>query len=366
MERILQIPGGTLNRNNGIATFLMNIYRNVNREKFQFDFIVFTDEKGEYDEEIIKLGGRLYHVERPGRNLIKNMIQTYKIMKQNSYHIMHRHAADALCWSDFYLAKKAGINHRIVHSHGIHTVKTKMHRFFYPLMIANITNRVACSKLSGLWLYHNNLDFYVIKNGIQTSRFLFTEKLRIEQRKELQISDNTLVLGNVGRLANPKNPLMTVKVFAALEKKYPNSKLIMLGEGDLRDKVEALVKQLNVQDKVFLPGVTSEVAKWMCAMDVGIYPSEFEGFPFSVIESEANGLPLIMSNRITNEIDVLGSIVSLSLDSPPDIWAEEILRLYQKDNALSRGEYAEIVFQAGYDIKNTVKDLENYYEKLLP
>ena len=294
------------------------------------------------------------------------MTQTYKIMKENSYHIMHRHAADALCWPDFYLAKKAGINHRIVHSHGIHTVKTKMHRFFYPLMIANITNRVACSKLAGLWLYHDNLDFYVIKNGIQTSRFLFSEKQRIEQRKELQISDNTLVLGNVGRLANPKNPLMTVKVFAALEKKYPNSKLIMLGEGDLRDVVEALINQLNVQDKVFLPGVTSEVAKWMCAMDVGIYPSEFEGFPFSVIESEANGLPIIMSNRITNEIDVLGSIVSLSLDSSPDIWAEEILRLYQKDNPLSRGEYAEINFQAGYDIKNTVKDLENYYEKLLP
>ena len=84
MERILQIPGGILNRNNGIATFLMNIYRNINRDKFQFDFIVFTDEKGEYDEEIIKLGGRLYHVERPGRNLIKNMTQTYKIMKENA------------------------------------------------------------------------------------------------------------------------------------------------------------------------------------------------------------------------------------------------------------------------------------------
>ena len=194
---------------------------------------------------------------------------------------------------------------------------------------------------------------------------MFSDKLRTEQRKSLGISDNTLLLGSVGRLANPKNPFMTVKVFAALEKKYPNCKLVILGEGDLRNQVEVLIHDLNVDDKVILPGVTSEVTKWMCAMDVGIYPSEFEGFPFSIIEGETNGLPTVMSDRITKEVDILGSIISISLKKSPDVWADAILHMYQANKTLSRGECAKIVFQAGYDIKNAARDLENYYEKLL-
>lgn len=365
MERILHIPGGILNCNNGIATFLMNIYRNINREKFQFDFIVFTKDKGEYDEEIRKLGGRIYCIERPGRNLIKNMIQTYKIMKHYPYQIMHRHTAEAHCWTDFYMASKVGIPHRIAHSHGTHTFRPKSHRIFYPLMIANVTNRVACSTVAGRWLYHDNLDFLVIKNGIQTSKFLYSDRLRVKKRRELDVSDDTLILGNVGRLADPKNPLMTVKVFAALERKYPKSKLIMLGEGELRNKVEILINQLDLQDKVLLPGVSNEVVEWMCAMDVGIYPSEFEGFPFSIIEGEANGLPIIMSDRITKEVDVLRNAVAISLKKSPENWADEILHLYHTKMKLERNECAKAVSQAGYDIKNTAKDLENYYEKLL-
>lgn len=365
MERVLHIPGGTLSRNNGIATFLMNIYRNLDKKKFQFDFIVFTEEQGEYEKEITELGGHIYHVVRPGLNLMKNMYQTYIAMKQHPYHIMHRHTAEAHSWTDFYIAKKAGIIHRIAHSHGTHTFKPILHKAFYWLFIKNITERLACGNAAGKWLYGDNAEFMVIKNGIETPKFKFSDKIRKERRNELTVTEDTLVLGSAGRLANPKNPFMTVRVFAALVEKYPDSRLIMLGEGDLLAQVKKLIGELDIEEKVLLPGVTSEVGSWLCAMDVGIYPSEFEGFPFSVLEAEVNGLPTIISDRISKEVDVLGTLVSMPLEKSPDMWADEILKLYRMNRQLPRDACSQAVLEAGYDIKNTAKDLEQFYERLL-
>lgn len=219
MRRILQIPGGAMNRNDGIANFVMNVYRHIDRSEYQFDFLVMADTKGDYDEEIRNLGGRIYYVEKLRKNVIKHMMQTYSVMDSGKYLAIHRHTTVSLSWPDFYIAKKAGISNRICHSHGTTCLKPVLHRLFYPLFYRNITHRLACGYEAGRWLYQENESFLVQKNGIDTEKFRFDIKTREKQRERLGISRDTLVIGNVGRLAVQKNQTVLLDAFSEIVKR---------------------------------------------------------------------------------------------------------------------------------------------------
>lgn len=138
----------------------------------------------------------------------------------------------------------------------------------------------------------------------------------------------------------------------------------MLGEGELEGKLKRQAQILGIEDKVLFPGVTSNVSKWLCAMDVAVYPSLFEGFPIAVLEGEASGIPTVISNEISGEIDILGNLIQLSLKEDRGVWAKVILEAYEKSNIISREKCYQQVMEAGYDIKNTVKELEEFYNKL--
>lgn len=364
MERILQITGGAMNRNDGIANFVMNIYRHIDKSKYQFDFLVIADKEGDYDREIKKLGGKIYYVEKLRKNIIKHMVQTYHAMNSKKYLAIHRHTTVSLSWPDFYIAKKAGINNRICHSHGTTCLKPVLHRLFYPLLYRNITHRLACGIEAGRWLYPEKESFLVQKNGIDTEKFQFNIKIREELRDRLGISQDTLVIGNVGRLAIQKNQTVLLDAFSEIVKRKINSVLILLGEGELEGKLKRKAQILGVENKVLFPGVTSSVSSWLCAMDVAVYPSLFEGFPIAVLESEASGIPTIISNEISDEIDILGNLIQISLSDDKYVWAEAILKVYERSNLNSREECYRQIMEAGYDIKNTVKELEEFYNKL--
>lgn len=367
MERILHIPGcESMNRSNGINSFLMNVYRNINRDKYQFDFLVYGTEDGDYDDEIRSLGGRIYHVISPGTNLLKNARQTYCVMKKQKYHIIHRHTSVSLCWMDFFVAKLCGIKTRICHSHGSCCDKVLLHRLFYPLFIKNITDYLACGNEAGKWLYGNRRRFHVVKNGIDTRTFEFSEEKRRLLRDENGIDLDAFVIGNVGRISAQKNPFFLVDLFAELVKIKKDSICVFVGDGDLMQDVKCRIKELQLTDKVIFTGASNDVQGWLSAMDVVVYPSLYEGFPIAVLESEANGVPSILSDRIPKEVDVTGLPRWVSLSESLNQWVKEvIIQLGNHNNLLERHRYNGIVRKEGYDIRQTVKNLENYYDAIL-
>lgn len=364
MERILHIPGcESMKRANGINSFLMNVYRNINREKYQFDFLVYGTEHGDYDDEIKSLGGKIYHVVSPGTNFLKNAKQTYDVMKKQKYRIIHRHTAVSFCWMDFFVAKLCGIKIRICHSHGNRCEKIWLHRFFYPIFIANITNFLACGNEAGKWLYGNKREFYVINNGIDTKCFEYSEEKRQLLRSKSRIAPHIVVIGNIGRLSIQKNTLFLIDIFAEIVKIKKDSVCIIVGDGELMDKAKQKVKDLRLIDQVIFTGVAKDVQGWLSAMDIVVYPSLYEGVPVAVLESEAAGVPSVLSDRVPCEVDVTGLSKQVSLLLSPKQWAKEILIHLENHNNLSaRYMYNEILRKSGYDIKETSKKLERYYD----
>ena len=172
------------------------------------------------------------------------------------------------------------------------------------------------------------------------------------------------MVGNVGRLSIEKNQAVLLEIFSEVLRERNNSLLILLGEGELETQLKSQAKKLGIADKVLFPGVSSDVNKWLCAMDIVVYPSLFEGFPISVLEGEASGLPVIISKEITMEIDILGTLFSLDLEQDKHVWAKAILNEYEKSKGTPRKEYSCKIRVAGYDIKNTAKELEAFYDKL--
>lgn len=364
MKRILQITGGALKRNDGITNFVMNVYRHIDKSKYQFDFLAIAGEKGDYDEEVKNLGGEIYYVERLGKNIIKHMQQAYEVMNSGKYLAIHRHTAESLSWPDFYIARKAGISNRICHSHGTSSLNPFLHQLFYPLFYRNITHKLACGIEAGKWLYHKNESVFIQKNGIETEIFQFDINIREKQRRCLGINKDVLVVGNVGRLSVQKNQTMLLEIFSEVLRRKDNSLLILLGEGELELQLKDQTKKLRIADKVLFPGVSSDVTKWLCAMDVAVYPSLFEGFPIAILEGEASGLPTIISKEISMEVDILGSLISIELNQDKCVWAEAILEAYEKSKGCLREECCRQIKEAGYDIKDTAKELELFYDKL--
>lgn len=364
MERILHIPGcEAMNRMNGIANFIMNVYRNIDRDKYQFDFIVYGKQAGEYDTEIQNLGGRIFHVVSPGSNPIKNAMQTYRIMQQNAYGVMHRHTASSLCAVDFVVARLAGVKVRISHSHGNYCTKEKLHHLLYPVFIRNVTHRMACGAEAGKWLYGDKREFSVQKNGIDSAKFTFDQMKRMAHRKDLGIADHDCLIGMIGRVSPQKNPLFLLEIFNQIIREYQNFRLIYVGDGPLMAELKCRAKELGIQKYIMFPGVSNDVPKWLSALDIVVYTSLYEGFPIAVLESEASGLPSVISDKVPAEVDVTGLTRQIALDEGVKVWASAVVKQAGIGKRIDRSQYSKKVADAGYDIKNTAKELMAFYNK---
>lgn len=355
--RILHVLAG-MNRG-GAEAFVMNIYRNIDRTKVQFDFILFRQEECEFNNEIRNLGGKIYWVPRyNGKNHFKFKKTWNNFLKEHpEYKIIHGHVRST---ASIYLkiANKHGLT-TIAHSHntssgkGVDAVVKNVLQ--YPIrIIANYC--FACSKSAGEWLFGKKNNFHVLNNAIDTAKFIFNDKIRDEKRKELNIK-NKLVIGNVGRFHIQKNHTFLIDVFKEIHDKNEDAVLLLVGDGELRSSIEKKIKILKLVDNVILTGVRSDIPELLQAMDVFVFPSLFEGLGIVVVEAQAAGLPCIVADTIPKEAYLTDLIENLSLEDSLAIWADKIL---EHINHKRKDTYQEIV-KCGYDIKETVKWLEEFY-----
>ena len=344
----------------GLETMLMNYYRNIDRNEIQFDFLTHRPEKGTYDDEIERLGGKVYYAPRlypqnyPA--YFKWMAEFFK--KHPEYKIVHSHI-DTMSYFPLLAAKKSGIPYRIAQSHNSRIGKDfKWPIKFFALKrlpyVANIY--FACGQKAGEFIFKDR-KFTVINNAIDTNKFKYDKDKRESKRNGLHIAKDTFAVGHVGRFNYVKNQLFLIDIFNQILISKPNSKLILCGKGEDLDKIRDKIKNLEIEDKVIILIDRDDVNELYQAMDVFVMPSIFEGLPVVGVEAQTNGLPTMFSDTISKEVLLTSNARLCSLKEDAKSWAEVIL-----NTNVERNRYAvEEITRAGFDIKNEAKKLTNAY-----
>lgn len=357
--RILHVVT-SMNRG-GLETMLMNYYRKIDREKLQFDFLVHRQERADYDDEIESMGGRIYRISKLNpfsisyRNELKHFLEEHK-----EYQIIHVHQ-DCLSTVALKIAKKCKIPVRIAHSHSSSQEKNLKYviKLFYKRSIAKYaTHLLACGKEAGQWMFCG-ADFQILNNAIDAEKYIYRENVRNQLRDEMEILPEELVVGHVGSFGYPKNHEFLIEIFESLSKKVP-CKLLLIGDGALRTEIENEVRAKKMEDRVIFTGVRSNVADFMQAMDVFVFPSRYEGLPVTLVEAQAAGLPCLISENIPMECKKTNLIDQMSLEASREAWADKIVEL----SKVPRSNTYEEICRAGFDIKENAVKLQKFYDSL--
>lgn len=349
--RVLQIIGIVCG--GGVEAVIMNYYRHIDRTKVQFDFIVDGYTKTVLDDEITSLGGRVYHVEPYRKNIFRYMKQIYHIVHDNHYDIVHSNM-NTLSVFSFFPAWLAGAHQRILHNHSTAVrsegMRSVMKTILRPLAPLFANRYAACSWLAGNWMYGKKLmasgKVTVINNAIDLGEYAFSSEIRRQYRKKLNIPEDTLVIGHVGRFMYQKNHAFLIDIFNEIVKSHSNTILLLIGDGELRPEIEKKVEFYHLIDKVRFLGLRKDVKKLYNCMDIFVLPSWYEGLPVVAVEAQANGLPTILSDKVTSESLLTSSAVVMPLSESVDHWAKQIL-----NNAIERNRMATAELKkAGFDI----------------
>ena len=349
----------------GAETMIMGIYRNINRNKMQFDFVVHTDDVCSYDNEIKRLGGRIFHIPRfNGRNIFEYKKSWKKLLSEHpEWRIVHGHIRST-AFIYLKIAKRFGL-FSIVHSHSTSTesgFQGKMKSILQYRLRGKANFYMACSRESGEWLFGKSIcnsdKFLVIKNSIDVSNFIFNKQIRETMRRKLALNDY-FVIGHVGRFIDVKNHFYLIDIFCEILKICENSKLILVGDGILKDDVLHYAQSKQISDNVIMLGTREDVNTLLNAFDIFLLPSKYEGVPLVLIEAQASGLVTFTSDSvISEEVSVTPLLNSVKLSDPPIEWANRIIKYkdgYTRENWLTE------ICNAGYDSKSNAAFLYNFY-----
>ncbi|WP_051556412.1 glycosyltransferase family 1 protein [Alkalihalobacterium bogoriense] len=354
--RILQVV--TIMNRGGLETMLMNYYRQMDRTKIQFDFMVHRNEQGHYDEEITTMGGRIITMPsiRPGhyRRYFQLLDDFFK--HNTEYKVVHSHINEN-CSFVLKAAKEHGVPCRIAHSHlsdlGL-DIKLPFRMYARYMMKDNANQYFACSEKAGEWLFGKK-KVKVLNNAVNAKEFQYSEQVRNNLRTELNLKDK-LVIGHIGRFNKQKNHTFLIDIFQQVKKQKPHSVLLLVGDGHLRPQIEKKVHDLGLGDSVRFLGVRNDIASLMQAMDLFLFPSLFEGLPVVLVEAQAAGLQCIVSNTITKEAKITKNVHFVKLlDSATD-WANKVL-----STSTEHMNTFHILREKGYDTTTMADWLTGYY-----
>lgn len=362
MKRILHVLG-RMDRG-GTESMLMTYYRHIDRQKCQFDFVVHTENKCDFEDEISSLGGKILRVPRFNMlNLWQYRNAWHKLFASHpEYKIIHIHHF-LVAGIILPIAAKYGVSIRIVHSHNtkppIFLLKEKVMWIFHKDMLKYSTLRLACSKDAGIYLFGNK-DFDLLRNAIETENYRYKESDRKKKRDEFGFRDNDFVVGHIGSFrTKQKNHGFLIDVFAEIAKRVPNAKLLLVGVGELQNEIKNKVCSLNLEDKCVFAGTRNDIPALLSSMDVFLFPSLFEGLSVVLIEAQASGLPCVVSSVLSSETKLIDIFIQMGLNNPVQQWADTVLSLRVNKR---RELYCDDVRIGGYDIKENVKKLEYIYQ----
>ena len=365
MEPIRVLNLFTIMNRGGAETMVMNYYRNIDRTKVQFDFLVHRQERGAYEDEIESLGGKIYRmipIYPQNFSKYKKMLHQF-FSEHKEYKIIHSHMSE-LGYFAFKEAKEQGIPVRICHAHNAPQgwdMKMVMRTYFKKKMIPYLTHMFTCGTESARWLYGPQYEdqFIQLNNAIDAEKFRYNIEKEKQVRKELELDDR-LVIGHVGRFHKQKNHEFLIDIFYEIQKIRPDAVLLLIGNGDLEDKIKEKIRKKHLESCVKFLGLRSDVNKLMQCFDVFLFPSLFEGLGIVLIEAQAAGAPCITSEKVVpKEAKVSSLLHYFSLKKTEREWAMEVFNILNHEN--SKKDMCQVIRTAHYDINDNASWLERFY-----
>ncbi|MBE5917754.1 MAG: glycosyltransferase family 1 protein [Pseudobutyrivibrio ruminis] len=350
----------------GVEAVINNYYRNIDRNKYQFDFFIDSDGECQPPKYLIELGAR-YFVIPPYQHIFKHVRTLIRLFKENKYLIVHS-SMNTLSPISLFCAWFAGVPVRINHNHSTagkgEFKKSCLKYALRPFSKCFATHFAACSRFAGEWLFGRKMiqsgRVKIFNNAIDVDKFKYSESIRKAIRKALGV-EGMFVIGHVGRFCYQKNHDFLIDVFKSVHDVEEKSVLLLVGTGKLKEQIENKVSDLDLKKNVLFLGVRQDVDKLYQAMDVFVLPSHYEGLPVVGIEAQASGLPCFFSDRFTEESVIDSNTRVLKLDASAVVWRDEILRARER----SRKDCSNSVRRSGFDIVKEAKVLEDYYDMMI-
>lgn len=344
----------------GIESFLYNLYSQIDRNAVEFDFITRADNPAK-GVELSELEAHIYKIS-PYNHPFKYMKDLNRVISKGNYDVIHIHKNSAAVVLPFLITKRYKNIRVFVHSHNTQSsvggAASFLHKINKSFLYKNADIHLACSKVAGEWLYGKR-KYKILKNGIITAKYYYDNEQRKAKRQELGILEDAVVLGNVGRFTSQKNQRRLVEIFNKYKKIYPNSWLLLVGDGELKTDVKNYVKQLKI-DNVIFTGVRKDIPALMMAMDCFVMPSLYEGLPIVGVEAQATGLKMVVADTVSKEIEISSLVTWFSLKDTN----EKITEIIKKtiDTTYNRNNGVNEVKKSGFDMNNTSKILLEMYQ----
>ena len=364
---ILMVLGNT--RMGGVQAFLLNVLQNIDRSRYKIDLAInFEGEGGGVSEQFRSLGCDIYFLPYfKVYNYFYFVSKWKQFLKKYHYDIVHGHSTNS---ASVYLKVAKGMGcATIAHSHSGGYRGNKIQQYikkYYAHAVGKVADYwFACSDAAAIRLFGNNykdyIRYYAIPNAIDVEKYKYNFEKANFIRSALGVKDGEFLCGHVGTFSTPKNHSFLIDVFAEVIKLNPKAKLVCCGAGALQKEIKDKAERLGILDNIIFAGVVMNANEYMMAMDVFIFPSLFEGFPVSVIEAESTGLPVVMSDTITTEVDMTNLIHRLSLNDSAEKWARCICDI----SKANRADYNRIIVESQFNIKESVKLISNLYEEMV-
>ncbi len=360
MQRLLCILSGM--NAGGAETFLMKLYRNIDRTKYQFDFCVNVKEKCFYEDEILSLGGKIYRIPSKTENLKEFKQQLTDLIRNNEYTYVLRITSNAMGFLDLKIAKKAGAKvccARSSNSSDGTGIKSKVAHMLGRLLygkyvdVAFAPSDLAASYTFGNKAYKNG-KVHILHNAVDLDIFHYDVDARIKAREELGVDSDVNVFGHIGRFMEQKNHMFLADIFKCVKEKNKNSVLLLVGDGDLKEQFEEKAIELGIRDSIIFTGIRSDIPALLSAMDVFVFPSLYEGMPNTVIEAQATGLSCLISNTITKEANITDLVEYLPLSAAAEHWAQVAMQKLGQE----RSDTKQAFVDNKYDIQSLTKEFE--------
>ena len=349
----------------GIAAVVLNYWKYMDAKEYSFDIALYT-EPGMLGQKLISMGARCFKLPPKHLGIKAHCDALRALLTEHHYDAVHVHGADT-AYVSLRVAKRCGVKIRIAHSHSAAKNKTLNQRLrLAASAILNpiyATDLLACGRLAGERCYGKlntkRKMFTVLPNAIDTERFAFDPAARERVRRELGVSDK-YVIGMVGRLSPQKNIPFALNVIRALHERVPDSALLVVGVGEQQKELERTIEENSMADYVRLLGKHADVENYYQAFDLLLMPSLYEGFPVVGVEAMASGLPIVLSDTITDELNFGDDVYFLPLGNAAQ-WATLLQELRPKTDPALRTQRQRRVKENGFEIRDAAKKLEAIY-----
>lgn len=344
----------------GLTTVMMNYYRAMDKTGLQIDFASTNNPPKVLLDELKANGSKYFNLGNRKKQLLQYLKNLKMVLKNNHYDIVHVNGNSATMTIELMAAYTAGIKRRIAHVHNTTCDYMALNKLLKPIFKRCYTDACACSQKAGEWMFSNG-KYEVLNNAIDLERYCFDSNQREKVREQYNILATDKVIGHVGKMVRQKNHEFILDVFEEMLKKDAQWKLMLVGDGVLREKLEERAKERGIREKIIFCGMKNNTEKYYSAFDVIVFPSFWEGLPLSLIEAQASGLGGVISDLITSEVCISNGICQKSLSEDAFAWSNAVLSFYQEDRKNKSELNCQSLREAGFDISLNAQILREMY-----